>query len=396
MYDFAIIGGGLVGLAIAHKLITQNYRVILFEKEKSVCFHQSGRNSNVIHSGIYYPANSIKKNLCVKGREALLAYLIDNNINYRLTGKLIVAQKDGLARLMELKIKGEGFLAITELNRKQLQALEPELAAEAGILIPEAGICDYRRVGESLLGKLMALPQRATVKLSTKVTRIEPSEITGITTAAGDTFNARHVITAAGLHSDTLTGSHLEFITTEDISGLRIVPFRGEYYRASRCKVNRLIYPVNDSRFPFLGVHATVTLGGDTEFGPSAVLAFAREGYSLGTVDPQEILQLIKFRGLQKFIFRYPVITTRELLQSFFKALYAKQIRHYFPNVRSRELTKTLAGVRAQAMNAKGELLKDFIFAKSPYLTAIVNAPSPAATSCFAIAEYVSNLVHRS
>lgn len=326
----------------------------------------------------------------------LLAYLTDNNINYRLTGKLIVAQKNELDRLGELKAKGEEFLKLTELNRKQLQALEPELAADAGILIPEAGICDYRGVGESLLGKIMALPERVEVKLCTEVTTIEPSEITNIITATGDKFHARHVITAAGLYSDSFTDSNLEMITTEDISGLRIVPFRGEYYQASRCKVNRLVYPVNDSRFPFLGVHATVTLGGNTEFGPSAVLAFAREGYSLATVDPQEILQLLKFKGLQRFVLRYPVVTTRELLQSFFKALYAQQIRHYFPNVRSRELTKTLAGVRAQAMNAKGELLKDFIFAKSPYLTAIVNAPSPAATSCFAIAEYVCNLVHRS
>jgi L-2-hydroxyglutarate oxidase len=390
--DIAIVGGGILGLATALSL-TERYpqvRVIVLDKESKIATHQTGHNSGVIHSGIYYKPGSLKARLCTEGARLMKAFCTEHDIHWELCGKLIVATDEGeLGRLQSIYERGQanGLQGLRVLTGSEVKAYEPNCRAVKALVVPETGIVDYVQVA----GKMADLLKRRSVEIMTgaEVTAIRRTG-PGLTleTARG-TVDSRFLVNCAGLYSDQV--ARLMGVRPE----VRIIPFRGEYYMLRpqrRSLVKNLIYPVPDPEFPFLGVHFTRTVHGDVEAGPNAVLAFAREGYTLGTVRPGEALGMLGYAGFWNMARRYWKMGSYELYRSASKEAFVRSLQKLVPDIRSDDIQRGGAGVRAQAVSPDGSLVDDFRISVIEGAVHVVNAPSPAATASLAIGRHIAGL----
>jgi L-2-hydroxyglutarate oxidase LhgO len=390
--DIAIIGGGIVGLATALALTERRpgARLVLLDKEPRLGAHQTGHNSGVIHSGIYYQPGSLKARLCVEGARLMKAFCREHGIAWEECGKIIVAtEAEELPRLQALHERGQanGLVGLRLLSAEEVREREPHCRALRAVLVPEAGIVDYTQVAERMAA--LVRQRGAEVLTGARVTAIrrEPGGLV-LETARGP-VRARHLVNCAGLHSDAV--ARLAGVRPE----VRIVPFRGEYYLLRperRALVRHLIYPVPDPRFPFLGVHFTRTIQGEVEAGPNAVLAFAREGYTLGTIRPRELLATLGYRGFWAMARRHWRRGAFELYRSVSKRAFVRSLQKLVPDVRAEDVMRGGAGVRAQAVAPDGSLVDDFRISLGEDAVHVVNAASPAATASIAIGRYIAAL----
>jgi L-2-hydroxyglutarate oxidase LhgO len=391
--DVVVVGAGILGLATAAELLGRrpDLTVVVLEKEHGVASHQTGRNSCVIHSGIYYTPGSLKAKLCVAGRKLLLSFCEEQSIPYELCGKVIVAaDASELGRLDELERRGNanGAAGIRRIGPEELRELEPYCKGVAALAVPETGLVDYRLVAEAL--RRLVEAGKSEVALATAVQGVASSgRDVVVHTSRGD-VRASFVIACAGVHADNLVERDPSGSEDETV----IVPFRGDYYafRPEAIHLCRnLIYPVPDPRFPFLGVHATRRPDGAVWAGPNAVLALAREGYRRRDVDVADLWRTLRSRPFRRFARRYWRIGAAELYRDLSKGAFAAAVRRYLPDVEKSHLTPAPAGIRAQAIRADGLLADDFIFAGRGRVLHVKNAPSPAATSSLAIASMIAD-----
>jgi len=391
--DFLIVGGGVVGLATAWRLLQQRpgAKLVLLEKEATLGRHQTGNNSGVLHSGLYYKPGSAKAQLAVQGLRQMVAFCQEHGVPYEQCGKIVVAtEREELPRLDNLWERGNanGLQGLRRLGPEQIHEIEPHATGLAAIHVPQEGIVDYPAVTR----KLGELIQRAggEVRLGAKVTRLRSAGGQWVAETSAGEVQARHVITCAGLHADRLVKASGQQPTA------RIVPFRGEYYQIKPERqglVRHLIYPVPDPKFPFLGVHFTRLIHGGIEAGPNAVLAFSREGYRWTQINPRDLAEAVFFPGLWRFLMAYPSMCGYEIRRSLSKQEFTRSLQKLVPEIQASDLTTGGAGVRAQAMLPIGKLVEDFHFEEGPGILHVLNAPSPAATASLAIGERIAGKV---
>jgi len=388
-----VIGGGIVGLASAFKLGKKfpSARVTVLEKEPQVGRHQTGNNSGVLHCGLYYRPGSVKARMAVPGIQEMVAFCRDHGVPHEICGKLVVAVDDTeVERLKSLHERGRqnGLQGLKWLSREEMLEIEPHVAGVAGLRVPQEGIVDYPKVCEALLKEISAQGGRTVTKA--KVTKLRPTGSGWVAGTTAGEFEADFLVNCAGLHSDRvseLAGEQRE---------VRIVPFRGEYYKIKPNRqhlVRHLIYPVPDPQFPFLGVHFTRLIHGGIEAGPNAVLAFAREGYKKTDLNPADLFDALSFGGLWKFLGRHQRMCWEELKRSFSKKLFCASLQRLVPDVRMEDLETGGAGVRAQAMSPDGTLVQDFSLVRGRRALHVLNAPSPAATAALTIGEEIARQV---
>jgi L-2-hydroxyglutarate oxidase LhgO len=390
--ELAIIGGGIVGLATALALTEANprLRLIMLEKEAKIASHQTGHNSGVIHSGIYYKPGSLKARTCVDGARRMKQFCDTHGITWEACGKVIVATDEReLPRLSNIYERGQanGLSGLKMLTAEEVREYEPNCRAVRAIHVPETGIVDYVQVA----GKMADLIQQRGGRILTGagVTAIRRQGSGLVLETAQGAVEAKYLVNCGGLHSDRAAA--LMGVTPE----VRIIPFRGEYYMLRperRSLVRGLIYPVPDPEFPFLGVHFTRTIHGDVEAGPNAVLAFAREGYSLGTVRLGEFLGTLGYSGFWHMARKYWRVGAYEMYRSASKAAFVRSLQKLVPRIARGDLERGGAGVRAQAVAPDGSLVDDFKISVTPGAVHVVNAPSPAATASLAIGRHVAAL----
>ena len=387
-YDVAVIGGGIVGLATALALTSRHPRkkIVVLEKEARVALHQTGHNSGVIHSGIYYPPKSLKAALCVRGARDLFEFCRMHGIPTLRCGKVIVATSpEELPRLQKLEERGRsnGVLC-RSVGPEQLKELEPNAAGIRALHVPDTGIVDFTQVAQAYSRILQT--QGGQVRTSCGVRKIRPGSPFLVETTQGE-IQARFLINCGGLQSDRLarmTRSRLD---------LAILPFRGEYWElipSRRHLVRGLIYPVPDPVLPFLGVHLSRRIDGRVEAGPNAVLALKKEGYRWKDVSLRDLLELIRFPGTWRMAARYWRVGWSEVVRSLFKPAFVKNVQRLVPSIREEDLAPSGAGVRAQAVGIGGNFIDDFHLVQERGLLHVCNAPSPAATASLAIGEYIS------
>ena len=388
-YDFLIIGGGIVGLATAMELVRRypDQRLVLVEKEDRLAAHQSGRNSGVIHSGIYYKPGSIKAKTCVEGAAAMVQFCREQGVPYRLCGKIIVATSpEDLPGLDLLLRRGQanGVPGLKILSPDEIREIEPHCSALRGLQVSSAGIVDYAAVSR----KMAEIFQNSggEIRLSSKVEKLARSDGQWIVETTSGTFGARYAVNSAGLYSDSIA----------EMAGekpkLRIVPFRGEYYQLipeRRHLVRSLIYPVPDPRFPFLGVHFTRRINDQVDAGPNAVVAFKREGYRNTDFSARDLWSEVSYPGFWRMARRYWRTGLSEFYRSLNKVAFVRALERLVPAVTARDLVPAGSGVRAQALLPDGSLLDDFQFLSSGNFLHVCNVPSPAATASIAIARTI-------
>lgn len=393
--DVAIVGGGIVGLATAYHLLKKNpdRKVIVIEKEDSLAKHQTGNNSGVIHSGIYYKPGSLKAKNCIRGYDMLIEFCKEHDIEYELCGKVIVAtENEELPRLRAIFDRGRenGLEGLEMLNKEQLQEIEPHLNGIQGVKVPQTGIINYKQVCEKLAELITAMGGE--ILLHTKVKSLEDKNDHIQVITNKNFIEAKQLVNCAGLYSDKVAKMQLHESDT------KIIPFRGEYYELTQEAehlVKHLIYPVPDPAFPFLGVHFTRMIGGGIEAGPNAVFAFKREGYHRTDFDLGEFFESITWPGFQKVMMKYWKTGMGEMYRSFSKKAFTKALQRLVPEIKEEHLVAAPAGVRAQACDRKGGLLDDFKIIEEKRAIHVVNAPSPAATSSLSIGLTVSELVDK-
>lgn len=382
---FVIVGGGIVGLATAYRLLERfpYARVTVLEKEAAVGRHQTGHNSGVLHSGLYYKPGTVKAKLAVSGIRQMVAFCQENGVPHEICGKLVVAADDSeVPRLRDLLERGtaNGLEGLRWLERAEMREIEPHVGGVAAIRVPQEGIVDYPRVCEALVEKIAARGSK--VVTSARVTRLRQSGAGWVAETPAGEFEASFLINCGGLHCDRvaeLAGERRD---------MRILPFRGEYYQIRPERQNlvrHLIYPTPDPRFPFLGVHFTRLIHGGIEAGPNAVLAFAREGYRKTDFNPGDLFDALSYRGFWRFLQRYPSMWWFELRRSFSRALFCQSLQRLVPEIQPGDLATGGSGVRAQAISMEGEIMQDFRFVARPNALHVLNAPSPAATASLAI-----------
>ena len=387
---FTIIGGGLVGLSTALELkrLAPQTEVRLLEKEPAVGQHQSTHNSGVLHAGLYYKPGSLKAQLAVKGIRRMIAFCEQHGVAHDICGKLVVATTaDEIVRLHTLQERGtqNGLRGLRWLEKGELRELEPHAAGLAAVHVPEEGIVNYQGVCTALERELGV--QGVTIRTSAGLLAAERrGSEWNLETAAGD-FSTDYIINCAGLHSDrvaALAGEKRE---------ARILPFRGEYFKlrpSAQYLVRNLIYPVPDPSFPFLGVHFTRMIEGGVEAGPNAVLAMAREGYTKWRLQPGDLFDAVTYGGLWKFMRQHRAMAWDEVVRSFSKAKFCASLQRLVPAVQINDLEPGISGVRAQAMLPNGTLMQDFHFVERAGALHVINAPSPGATACLSIGEFVA------
>jgi L-2-hydroxyglutarate oxidase LhgO len=387
MNSCAVIGGGIVGLAVAYKLLRAqpNLRVTLLEKEDGVGRHQSTRNSGVLHAGLYYKPGSAKARLAVSGIRQMKALCEEHNIPHEICGKVVVAVSDDeIPRLRVLLERGtsNGLQGLAWLTPEQLREREPHAAGKAAVLVPEEGIVDYAAVCEALRKEIVRAG--GAIRLNFPVERIQRIAENWRLESHDNAVEAEYLINCAGLQCDRIG----------ELAGVprttRIVPFRGEYYMIRperRHLVRHLIYPVPDPVFPFLGVHFTRLIHGGLEAGPNAVLALKREGYSRTSFAWRDAVDSLSFPGLWKFAAQHARMCVEEMARSFSKTLFCRSLQRLVPEIREEDLASGGCGVRAQAMTSDGILLQDFEIRQDRFALHLLNAPSPAATASLAIAD---------
>ncbi|MFM7057191.1 MAG: L-2-hydroxyglutarate oxidase [Planctomycetota bacterium] len=391
-FDVAVIGGGIVGLATAWQLQQRrgDLRLIVLEKEGEVAFHQTGRNSGVLHSGIYYRPGTLRAQNCRAGKVALEAFCEQYGVAWRRTGKVIVAVDPSQLGQLELIFdRGrQNGVQCEVIDGDRLRELEPHCAGIRAIHVPESGIVDYPGVCRRLAELLQA--GGAQIRLNFRVTDIRQSTDSITLATSGDVVEARQVVNCGGLHSDRLarlSGQQLRE---------RVVPFRGEYYELvpeAEHFCRTLIYPVPDPRFPFLGVHFTRMVHGGVECGPNAVLALAREGYTWGTINPRDLFESLTYPGFLRLLARNWKTAIGEVHRSLSKAAFVRALQRLVPDIRAEHLRAGPAGVRAQALGLDGKLLDDFLILRHERMINVCNAPSPAATACLNIGRLVADEV---
>ncbi|MGW1902093.1 L-2-hydroxyglutarate oxidase [Streptomyces hirsutus] len=384
--EVLVIGGGIIGLSTAYAITraAPGTRVTVLEKEPGPARHQTGRNSGVVHSGIYYRPGSLKARYAVRGAAEMVKFCAEYGVPHAVTGKLIVAtRRDELPRLHALVQRGrENGLAVRELGAAQIAAYEPEVEGLAAIHVGTTGVCDYAAVARRL-----AAASGAEIRYGARVTRVDRRPDLGVAalTAAGDVVRGRVLVNCAGLYCDEIAR------LTGDDPGMRIVPFRGEYYELARPELIRgLVYPVPDPAFPFLGVHLTRGIDSGVHVGPNAVPALAREGYDWRTVRPRELAATLAWPGSRHLARRHWRHGTGELHRSLSRRAFTEAVRRLVPAVREADLVPAPAGVRAQAVLRDGTLADDFLIRETPRAVHVLNAPSPAATASLPIGREVA------
>lgn len=391
--DVVIVGGGIVGLATALQLKEErpDAKVLLLEKEGTVAAHQTGHNSGVIHSGIYYKPGSLKAENCKKGYDLLLQFCDKHDIPYDLCGKLIVAtDASELSVLENIYQRGQenGLKGLRKIEKNEVKDYEPHCEGVGAIVVPQTGIVNYKTVCEKYLEVFKNKGGEA--YFSEKVTDlIEQNDGCVVVTEKGS-FHTKIVVNCAGLYSDKIATMTLKKL------GIKILPFRGEYYHIKQEKhhlVKNLIYPVPNPRFPFLGVHFTRMIDGGVEAGPNAVLAYAREGYDNKTVNWGELFETLGFSGFQKVAWKYWRMGAYELYRSYSKKAFTKALQKLLPEIQQSDLEKGNAGVRAQACDKNGNLIDDFLIFEDKHVVNVCNAPSPAATSSLSIGKTIAEKV---
>lgn len=393
MWDVAIIGGGIIGLASAMELLTRwpGLRLVVLEKEQRIAQHQSGHNSGVIHSGMYYNPGSLKARACVAGKSRLIRFCEEHAISYELCGKVIVAtDSEELPRLENLYQRGlaNGVTGLELIGPERLREIEPHVVGIKALWAPTTGIIDFARVTAKYAEIVIA--RGGTILTGHRVDGIERRDGSQHLVTPRGTIRTRYVVSCAGLHADRvarLTGAP---------DAPRIVPFRGDYYVLRpdrRDLVKSLIYPVPDPRFPFLGVHFTRRMDGDIWLGPNAVLAFAREGYRRLDFNTRDLVESLRYRGFQKLATKFWRTGLAEMYRDFNKTAFLKALQRYMPTLRSSDLLPGPSGVRAQALAPDGTLVDDFAVDHQGDTIHVRNAPSPAATSSLAIADMIADTV---
>ena len=390
--DLAIVGAGIIGLATAHRYIAKHpgQSVLILERESGFAHHQTGRNSGVLHSGIYYAPGSMKAELAVAGRSAMVDFCRERGIDHEVCGKVIVATRDDeIERLRALSGRAElNGLSAELIDAGRLTEIEPHCNGIEALYVPSTGIVSYSKVCEAL--RIEIEESGGSVRFDTSVLNVEESEVGArISTSGGEIF-ARFLVNCAGLRCDQVAGM------VNAAEGNRIVPFRGEYYELVPERshlVKGLIYPVPDPSFPFLGVHLTRMIDGSIHAGPNAVLAFSREGYRWRDVQPSQILEHVTNRGLWKLARKYWRTGAGEVWRSLNKAAFVRALQRLVPEIESKDLEASPAGVRAQAMDANGELLDDFAITRSGNSLHVINAPSPAATASLEIGGRIVEMI---
>ncbi len=391
-YDFLIVGGGIVGLATAYKLQTKfkDKSIAILEKEETIGKHQTGRNSGVIHSGIYYTPNSYKATNCKNGRDQLVAFAKDNNINYEICGKVIVATKEEELPLLDviyqkgLQNKTEG---IRYLNKEETKEKEPFIEAVKSIWVPTAGIIDYVQVGLKFVELIKKINPNSKLITSCKANKVVEEEklLKTLLTTKGN-FYTDSLIFCTGLQSDrNATKNNIDL-------NMQVVGFRGDYYKLTKeatHKIKSLVYPVPDPNFPFLGVHFTKMIHGGIECGPNAVFSFKREGYSTTSFSFEDTFQALTFKGTWKLFSKHWRKGLDEYKRAFSKKLFVKELQKMMPSLTENDVEVARSGVRAQMLDTHGNMVDDFKIIKKNGVVHVLNAPSPAATSCLAIADEI-------
>ncbi|MFF4409721.1 L-2-hydroxyglutarate oxidase [Streptomyces sp. NPDC001262] len=391
--DVLVVGGGIVGLSTAYALTraVPGTRVVVLEKESGPARHQTGRNSGVIHSGIYYRPGSLKARFAVEGAAEMVKFCAEHGLPHEVTGKLIVATEHAeLPRLHALVQRGRANgIPVRELGPAQIADYEPQVQGLGAIHVGTTGICDYGAVAERLAA--LAEEAGASVRYGAEVRVIgRRGSAVAVRTARGEVLRARALVNCAGLHSDAVARM------AGDDPGARIVPFRGEYFelRPERTDLVRgLVYPVPDPAFPFLGVHLTRGIEGHVHVGPNAVPALAREGYAWHVVRPSELAGTLAYPGTWRIAKRHWRYGAGEVQRSLSKRAFTEAVRRLLPEVAEDDLIPAPSGVRAQAVLRDGTLVDDFLFTESPRMVHVLNAPSPAATASLPIGREVARRV---
>ena len=394
-YDYLIIGGGIVGAATAYSILKKKpgSRLLLIEKGDSLSQHQTGNNSGVIHSGLYYKPGSLKARNCTIGREMMYKFCEEHNIYHERCGKVVVAiSKEEVPRLNDIEARGRanGLEGIRRLSIDEIRRYEPHCAGIDGLFVPQTGIVDYRNVVAKLADLITALGGEIKLNCEFIVLKTSGDELVAQTTK-GD-ISTRFLVNCGGLHSDVIAkqcGVDPE---------IKIIPFRGEYYKLAASKeylVENLIYPVPDPAFPFLGVHFTRMAKGGVEAGPNAVPAFKREGYSWSDFSMSDTIEFLTFPGYLKMSAKYATMGMKEIFRSLNKTAFTEALQKLLPEIQEEDLVKGGAGVRAQALDRNGKLLDDFYLKHTKNMLHVLNAPSPAATASLSIGEYIAEEVFK-
>ncbi len=387
--DILITGGGIVGLATAWRLLQKfpDRKILVLEKEKAVAKHQTGNNSGVIHSGIYYKPGSFKAKLCRRGYGELIAFCRENNLSFDLCGKIVVATSEAeLPKLEELKQRAlaNGLIGVTEITKSKMLELEPNVTGLKALHVPETGIVDYIQVAEKLAEKIRDLGGE--IKLESEVLELRDAKDCKIIRTKNSEYETHFFINCGGLHSDRI--ARLDGVDP----GLNIVPFRGEYFElipSAQSLIKNLIYPVPDPAFPFLGVHFTRLIHGGIECGPNAVLAFKREGYHKTDFSLKDSMEIFLNPGFRKLAVKHWRMGLGEFHRSMSKSAFVTALQKLCPAITSEALIPAGAGVRAQAIKPDGSLVDDFFFVNGNRSLHVLNAPSPAATASLAIGEEI-------
>jgi L-2-hydroxyglutarate oxidase LhgO len=391
-FDIVVVGGGIIGLATAYRLLRRHpaLRLAVLEKEAALATHQSGHNSGVLHAGLYYAPGSLKAQLCREGKQALEAFAEAHGVPFARCGKIVVATRpEELPRLADLerRARANGVTRLAVIGPERIRELEPYAVGLRGLHSPETGIIDFRRVALAYAEEVER--RGGTILCGRRVVRARAVDgDTALETTTG-VIRARFVITCAGLHSDRVAA-----LTDPGDDALRIVPFRGDYYTlrpAARTYCRGLIYPVPDPTFPFLGVHVSRRIDGDVMCGPNAVLAFAREGYRLTTVSARDLAGTLAFPGFRRLAGRYARTGIAEMWRGVSRRAFVRAVQRYVPAIEARDLTYGPTGVRAQALDANGDLVDDFVLGGTATVLHVRNAPSPGATASLAIGRVLAD-----
>ena len=393
-YDFVIIGGGIIGTATAMALQkNSNHKILIIEAEDKLAAHQTGNNSGVIHSGLYYKPGTLKAKNCTEGRELMYRFCEENDITHEKCGKIVVAVSESeLEPLNMLYERGtaNGLEGLKKLNAGELKEYEPNVSGIAGLLVPQTGIVDYKKVTQIYAAKVK--DNNGEIKLNCKFLSVKKSGNELIVSTNLGELKTKFLVNCGGLYSDRIAK------TCGVDPGLMIIPFRGEYYKLKNDKehlVKNLIYPVPDPSFPFLGVHFTRMIDGGVEAGPNAVLAFKREGYSHTDISLRDVSGMLAYIGFWRMASKYYKMGFGEFHRSISKSAFVKALKKLVPDIESDSIEKGGAGVRAQALEASGKLVDDFRIVEADRMIHVLNAPSPAATASISIGNYIAELAKR-
>lgn len=387
-YHLAVVGGGIVGVATVYRYLQRNpgHRVVLFEKEEALARHQTGNNSGVIHAGVYYAPGSLKARLCRKGGLMLKEFCREEGIEVEQCGKLIVATDAAeVERLADLRVRAQANgIPFAEVGRHELPQREPKIRGLDALFFPESAIVDYGLVTRRMAGRVAAMG--GTIRTNACITGIRETQ-TGVSLSlGGETVEAERIIVCGGAQADRL--ARMAGLATD----FRIIPFRGEYFQvdpALRDSVRHLIYPVPNPDLPFLGIHLTREVGNRLSVGPNAVLGLSREGLPRLSVNLRDLWDIVSYAGFWRFVRGNLRSGLSEFRNSFFTAAYLRECRKYMPSLKRSDLVSRKAGVRAQVVTDDGTIMHDFLVLKTDRMVHVCNAPSPAATSSLAIADYI-------